>query len=161
MPVAIILLIFSNFRLDAFWEICSSYKRRIYHAHCKIASELRLNSKILLKKLFKRWSPRSEQARLGYWRSNPSSKKKAPKNYRQLLYNNGKQHNIYISEITEEMHRKIYYEAVHNVVQTITARFNQPDWAVYRNTQQSLKNALNGQRYEDKRCSWSIRGWYQ
>ena len=50
MPVAIILLIFSNFRLDAFREICSSYKRRIYHAHCKIASELRLNSKILLKR---------------------------------------------------------------------------------------------------------------
>ena len=45
---------------------------------------------------------------------------------------------------------KIYFEALDNAVQTITARFDQPDWAVYRSMQQILLNALNGNPYEEE-----------
>jgi len=91
---------------------------------------------------------RLEQARLGIEDPTLPRKRRRPQiidNYFTTTANN----TTYNPETTEEMHRKIYYEAVDNAVQTITARFDQPDWAVYRNMQQSLIDALNGQRYEE------------
>jgi len=92
---------------------------------------------------------RLEQARLGIEDPTLPRKRRRPQiidNYFTTTANN----TTYNPETTEEMHRKIYYEAVDNAVQTITARFDQPDWAVYRNMQQSLIDALNGQRYEEE-----------
>ena len=92
---------------------------------------------------------RSEQARLGIEDPSLPRKRRRPRiidNYFTTTATN----TTYNPETTEEMHRKIYYEAIDNAVQTITARFDQPDWAVYRNMQQILINALNGQLYEDE-----------
>ena len=47
----------------------------------------------------------------------------------------------------EEMYRKIYYEAIDYAISTITDRFDQPDYEVYRNMQQVFMNALNGKPF--------------
>jgi len=46
-------------------------------------------------------------------------------------------------ETTEDPYRKIY-EALDNVIETISARFDQPDWAVHQNMQQLFMKTLNG-----------------
>ena len=47
----------------------------------------------------------------------------------------------------EEIYRKIYFEALDYAISTITDRFDQPDWEIYRNMQQVFMNALSGKSY--------------
>ena len=51
---------------------------------------------------------------------------------------------------TEEMYRQIYFDAIDNATQTITDRFDQPDWVVYRNMQQIFLKAFKGESFEEE-----------
>lgn len=51
---------------------------------------------------------------------------------------------------SEEMYRKVYFDAVDNSMQTISSRFEQTDWMSFKNTQEVFLKSLKGEPYQEQ-----------